>query len=65
MGAGRANIDLSDEEFVAEQKRLQEKLENQVQYDPAFTAQLNQISGQIPAVAETIVNILFDKPKVK
>ena len=59
MGAGGTNSNSSDEVWNAELERL----ENQVNYDPEFTAQLNRISGQIPKVADTIVRILFDKPK--
>jgi len=61
MAAGGVNPDIPDEVWEEECQRLK----NQVQYDPAFTAQLNRISAQIPEVAETIVRIIFDKPKPK
>ena len=63
MGAGGTNSDLTDKEWDAYLKREGERLENQVEYDPAFAAQLGRISNQIPAVAEAIVRILFDKSK--
>ena len=61
MGAGGIDPRPSDEVWAVEQQRL----EDQVKYDPAFTAQLNRISKQLPAVADAIVKILFDKPKSK
>ena len=61
MGAGGIDPRPSDEVWAVERQRLEE----QVKYNPAFTAQLNQISKQLPAVTDTIIKILFDKPKSK
>lgn len=59
MGAGGTDSNPLYDVWAAEQQRL----DDQVKYDPAFTAQLGRISDQIPAVAETIVRVLFGKPK--
>lgn len=61
MGAGGTDSNPPKEVWDAEIQRL----ENQVQYDPAFTAQLGRISDLIVPTAQAIVNILFDKPKAK
>ena len=65
MGVGGTNSDLTDEEWDDYSKREEERLENQVTYDPAFTALLGRISNQIVPISETVVRILFDKPKPK
>ena len=62
MGVGGTTMDdLPDEILAAEQQRL----ENQVKYNPAFTAQLDQIAELLPDVEKTIVRILFNKSKSK
>ena len=63
MGAGGTNSDIPEELWNELQAAEQRRLEAQVEYDPAFTAQLGRISDMMPAVAETIVNILFNKPQ--
>lgn len=63
MGAGGTNSDMTNEEEWDILKEEEEKLENQVKYSPAFTAQLNRISDQIVPTSKTIVRILFDKSK--
>ena len=63
MGVGGTDSNLTGKEWDDYLKREEERLENQVKYDPAFTALLGRISNQIVPTSETVVRILFDKPK--